>query len=358
MRTADFDFPLPQELIAQHPAPQRDQSRLLVFHRPDGALTHGRFSELPNHLAAGDVLVLNDTRVIPARLHGTNARTGGAFEVLLLEENAPNDWWALVRPGKRAKVGAKIVLRRLDGQPSSIQAEVLDKGDGLRHRLRFAGTSDLVRALDDLGEMPLPPYIERPAPNQTPEDKDRYQTVFATSAGSAAAPTAGLHFTTELLEKIRSKGVKVCFVTLHVGLGTFAPVRVQNLAEHVMHEEWFSLGEATASAIQTAKKAGRRVVAVGTTTVRVLESVAAQHDGEILTAQGRTRIFIHPPYRFRVVDALVTNFHLPCSTLLMLVSAFAAPGETRGRETILNAYAEAVRERYRFFSYGDAMLIL
>lgn len=358
MRTANFDFPLPQELIAQHPAPQRDQSRLLVFHRPGGALTHGRFSELPNHLAAGDVLVLNDTRVIPARLHGTNARTGGAFEVLLLEAIAPNDWWALVCPGKRAKVGAKIVLRRLDGQPSSIQAEVLDKDDGFRHRLRFEGTPDLRDALDDLGDMPLPPYIERAVASKSPEDKERYQTVFAAAAGSAAAPTAGLHFTTELLEKIRAKGVQVCFVTLHVGLGTFAPVRVQNLAEHVMHEEWFSLGAVTATAIQAAKAAGQRVIAVGTTTVRVLESVAAQHNGNIVATQGRTRIFIHPPYRFRVVDALVTNFHLPCSTLLMLVSAFAAPGETRGRETMLHAYAEAVRERYRFFSYGDAMLIL
>jgi S-adenosylmethionine:tRNA ribosyltransferase-isomerase len=358
MRTADFDFHLPQELIAQHPAPQRDQSRLLVLRRCAGTLTHERFSALPGHLTAGDVLVLNDTRVIPARLRGTNVRTGGVFEVLLLEENAPNDWWALVRPGKRARVGAKITLRRLDGQLSSIQAEVLDKGDGFRHRLRFEGTPEIGRELDGLGEMPLPPYIERPTASRSPEDKERYQTVFATAAGSAAAPTAGLHFTTELLEKIRAKGVQVCFVTLRVGLATFAPVRVENLAEHVMHEEWFSLGEATATAIHAAKKAGRRVVAVGTTSVRVLESVAAQNDGRIVPTQGRTRIFIHPPYRFRVVDALVTNFHLPCSTLLMLVSAFAAPGETRGRETVLNAYAEAIRERYRFFSYGDAMLIL
>ncbi len=358
MRTADFNFDLPQELIAQRPAPQRDQSRLLLLHRGGGRLTHGVFSDLPNHLDTGDVLVLNNTRVIPARLHGTNARTGGAFEVLLLEENAPNDWWALVRPGKRARVGAKIILRRLDGQPSPIQAEVLDKGDGFRHRLRFEGTPDLARELDALGEMPLPPYIERLAASSSPEDKTRYQTVFADQAGSAAAPTAGLHFTEALLNTIRGQGVQVCFVTLHVGLGTFAPVRVDDIAEHVMHEEWFSLGAETAATIRAAKTAGRRVIAVGTTSVRVLESVAAQSDGGIIPTQGRTRIFIHPPYRFRVVDALVTNFHLPCSTLLMLVSAFAAPGGTQGRKTILSAYVEAIRERYRFFSYGDAMLIV
>ncbi len=358
MRTVDFNFDLPQELIAQRPAPQRDQSRLLLLRRDGGRLAHGVFSDLPNHLDAGDVLVLNNTRVIPARLHGTNARTGGAFEVLLLEENAPNDWWALVRPGKRARVGSKIILRRLDGRPSPIQAEVLDKGYGFRHRRRFVGTPDLARELDALGDMRLPPYIERSDAGKGLEDKTRYQTVFADQAGSAAAPTAGLHFTEALLNTIRAQGVQVCFVTLHVGLGTFAPVRVDDLAEHVMHEEWFSLSAATAATIRAAKTAGRRVVAVGTTSVRVLESVAGQYDGGIIPTQGRTRIFIHPPFRFRVVDALVTNFHLPCSTLLMLVSAFAAPGGMQGRGTILSAYAEAIRERYRFFSYGDAMLIV
>jgi S-adenosylmethionine:tRNA ribosyltransferase-isomerase len=358
MQTADFDFNLPQELIAQHPSPRRDQSRLLVLERNSGGMAHRQFADLPDYLRAGDVLVLNDTRVIPARIHGANARTGGVFEVLLLEENAPNDWWALLRPGKRARVGTRITLRDRTGRATDICAEVVDKGDGLQHRVRFEGTPDLACVLDSCGQMPLPPYISRPGRSDESEDRQRYQTVFATVPGSAAAPTAGLHFTEELLGRIRDLGVNVCFVTLHVGLGTFAPVRVENLAGHVMHEERFELGDAAATAIRRAKADGQRIVAVGTTSVRVLETVAARHDGQIVPMSGRTRIFIHPPYRFHVVDALVTNFHLPGSTLLMLACAFAAPGEIRGRELLLRAYAEAVRRRYRFFSYGDAMLIL
>lgn len=358
MRTADFDYPLPAELIAQEPAAQRDRSRLLVLPRATGQLAHRQFRDLPAFLRAGDVLVLNNSRVLPARLRGNNARSGGEFEILLLEENSFNDWWTMMRPGKRARVGTEIILRTLRGEPSLIRAQVLEVNAEGHRRLRFNGSSDIVENLEVLGEVPLPPYIERPSPNQRPDDRERYQTVYAQPVGSVAAPTAGLHFTDKLLDEIRARGVEIGYVTLHVGLGTFAPVKAEELSDHFMHEERFVVEEHPARLIQAAKAEGRRVVAVGTTVVRVLESVAAAHEGCVVAGTGRTRIFIHPPYPFRVVDALVTNFHLPCSTLLMLVSAFAAPGETRGREMVLAAYAEAVRERYRFFSYGDAMLIL
>jgi len=302
--------------------------------------------------------VLNDSRVIPARLRGINARSGGGFEMLLLEENAPNDWWAMVRPGKRARIGTEILLKRLSGEVSGQQARVTGINEEGHRRLLFSGADDIAGTLNDLGEVPLPPYIERAAPNLRADDRERYQTVYARAAGSVAAPTAGLHFTPPLLEAIRARGVEVCQVTLHVGMGTFAPVKAETLNAHVMHEERFVVEEETARRINTAKETGRRVIAVGTTSVRVLESVAAQHGGCMVAGEGRTRIFIYPPCRFQVADALLTNFHLPCSTLLMLVSALAAPGETRGREMMLRAYAEAVRLRYRFFSYGDAMLIL
>jgi S-adenosylmethionine:tRNA ribosyltransferase-isomerase len=356
VRTADFNFTLPPELIAQQPAPSRDGSRLLVLHRPDGRIEHRKFSDLPEFLRDGDVLVLNNSRVIPARLRGANAKTGGKFEMLLLEENALNDWWAMLRPGKNARIGTQIILRDTNGQPSTILATVTGVNDEGHRRLKISGTPDLRRELDSLGEIPLPPYIERS--RLQAEDRDRYQTVFAKFAGSIAAPTAGLHFTKKLLDEIRARGVKVCFVTLHVGLGTFAPVKAETPAEHQMHAEQFELGEATALAVNKAKKSGQRVIAVGTTSVRVLESVAAQNHGKVNAGKGKTSIFIHPPGNFKIVDALLTNFHLPCSTLLMLISAFAAPGGIRGRETVLSAYAEAIRERYRFFSYGDAMLIL
>lgn len=356
MRTADFDFALPTELIAQNPAPRRDGSRLLVLHRGDGRIEHRKFPDFLEFPRAGDVLVLNNSRVIPARLHGVNAKSGGKFEILLLEENTPNDWWAMLRPAKSARIGTQIVLCEPNGAPAEMTATVLDTNSDGHRRLKFSGTGNLRDDLDSLGEMPLPPYIHRDEPRA--EDKKRYQTVFAKTDGSVAAPTASLHFTPELLEKIRARSVKICFVTLHVGPGTFSPVKTENLSEHKMHKERFELGEETVRAISEAKKSGNRIFAAGTTTVRVLETVAAQNAGKLNVHAGKTNIFIFPPFRFQIVDALLTNFHLPHSTLLMLASAFATPGELRGREMILATYGEAIRERYRFFSYGDAMLIL
>jgi S-adenosylmethionine:tRNA ribosyltransferase-isomerase len=357
MRTADFHFNLPPELIAQQPAARRDGSRLLVLARKSGKVEHRQFSDLPGFFQSGEVLVLNNSRVIPARLHGANAKTGGQFEILLLEENARNDWWAMLRPGKRAKIGTQIQLLAKTGARTKVVAKVTAVNDEGHRRLQFSGTENLFTELDKLGELPLPPYIERHGELAT--DRERYQTVFAEPAGSVAAPTAALHFTPELLEKIRARGVKICFVTLHVGAGTFLPVKTTNVTEHKMHAERFELGAETVSAVNTAKESGRRVIAVGTTTVRTLETVARQNKGTLNVYTGKTDIFLFPPAEFQIVDALLTNFHLPESTLLMLVSAFAAPGERfRGRDLVLAAYAEAIRERYRFFSYGDAMLIL
>ena len=280
--------------------------------------------------------------------------------MLLLEENEPNDWWAMLRPGKSARIGTEILVRPSAPAGGQIQlsAIVMEKNSEGHCRLRFTGQNDIKNLLEKIGEVPLPPYIVRKNSGQLPEDKERYQTVFAHSNGSVAAPTAGLHFTDEILHQIRALGVKICFVTLHVGPGTFLPVKAENLFEHKMHEERFELDEETVRAVNEAKKSGARVIAAGTTTVRVLESVAARNAGKLNIYAGKTNIFIFPPYRFKIVDSLLTNFHLPCSTLLMLASAFATPGEIHGREMILSAYAEAIRERYRFFSYGDAMLIL
>ena len=356
MRTADFDFKLPPELIAQHPALKRDASRLLVLHRTENRVDHRRFPDLLDFLRPSDVLVLNNSRVIPARLRGVNAKTGGKFEVLLLEENEQNDWWTMMRPGKPARIGAQIIFSGADGKPDEVHAAVVETNYEGRRRLQFFSTPDISRELDRLGEVPLPPYIERDV--QHPEDKERYQTVFARTDGSVAAPTAGLHFTPELLERIRARGVEICFITLHVGPGTFQPVKTELLAGHKMHEERFELREETANLINAAKSSGRRVIAIGTTTVRVLETVASQNNGKLVKTTGKTGIFIYPPFSFQVVDALLTNFHLPRSTLLMLVSAFASPGETCGRKMVLRAYAEAIHEGYCFFSYGDAMLIL
>ncbi len=358
MQTSDFDFSLPPELIAQSPAPARDQSRLLVLQRATQKLAHRFFPDLLDYLRPGDVLVLNNSRVIPARLRGVNASTGGQFEILLLEENSTNDWWVMLRPGKRARVGTEIILRDTASKSTGIRAKVVATNDEGHRRLEFSGTPSIRDALDALGEIPLPPYIERKNSADLADDKIRYQTVYAAPPGSVAAPTAGLHFTEVLLEKIRVLGVRACFVTLHVGLGTFAPVKDESLAGHVMHEERYEVGEETTRLVNEAKTVGNRVIAVGTTSVRVLESVAAQHHGKIVSGSGRTRIFIYPPYRFQIVDVLLTNFHLPRSTLLMLVSAFASPGVTTGRDLVLSAYAEAIRERYRFFSYGDAMLLI
>lgn len=363
MFTTEFDFHLPHELIAQRPASHRDQSRLLVLNRDSGQLAHRRFRELVNFLRPGDILVLNDSRVIPARLRGANSQTGGQFEILLLEEVSHNDWWAMLRPGKRARVGTHISIRNNLGAKTSIGAAVMETNEEGHRRIRFDSPENILHLLDTLGEVPLPPYISRTDAREMESDRARYQTVFAESPGSVAAPTAGLHFTKTVLNEIRSRNVHVCFLTLHVGLGTFAPVKAERLSAHKMHEERFEIPESTAQIVNEAKHEGRRVIAVGTTTLRVLESSANKWENESSVARveagsGRTRIFIYPPYDFKIVDALLTNFHLPRSTLLMLVSAFAAPNETRGRDLILSAYAQAIEQRCRFFSYGDAMLIV
>lgn len=375
MLTADFDFDLPGELIAQYPTPQRDTSRLLVLRRNNGETKHRQFRDLLHYLQQGDVLVLNDSRVIPARLRAINPKTGGTFEVLLLEENSRNDWWAMMRPAKRARIGTELTLVALRGERSGISATVIGTNAEGHRRLKFqcvasgplANDFDISNTLDELGEVPLPPYIKRaernterdaPTPRESLEDRTRYQTVYACEQGSVAAPTAGLHFTEGLLNEIRARGVHICSVTLHVGLGTFAPVKAERVEEHVMHYERFHVSSEAVAEITRAKAEKRRVITVGTTSVRVLESVAREHEGKIVAGSGRTNIFIYPPFHFRIVDALITNFHLPRSTLLMLVSAFASPGDISGREEILAAYAEAVQQRYRFFSYGDAMLIL
>ncbi len=357
MRTADFDFSLPPELVAQSPAPARDGSRLLVLNRKDQRVEHRQFRDVLDYFRAGDVLVLNNSRVIRARLRGHKPASGGQVELLLVEKVALNKWWTILRPGKRVRAGTEIQLLTNAGSASPVRAVVSEKNAEGHCCVRFTGTSNIFDELETHGEIPLPPYIERAVGT---DDEARYQTVFAQPAGSVAAPTAGLHFTPQLLDELRARAVQIHFVTLHVGLGTFAPVKADDLAEHVMHEERFELPADTADAVNAAKREGRRIIAVGTTTVRVLESAAALStlNTQLSTLRSRTRIFIHPPFQFRVVDALLTNFHLPQSTLLMLVSAFTSPGELRGRELILAAYAEAVRERYRFFSYGDAMLIL
>ena len=358
MRTLDFDYFLPPELIAQVPAPVRDASRLLVLHRDSGQIEHRRFTDLLAFLQQGDVLVLNNSRVIPARLRGVNAKTGGQFELLLLEELGLNDWWVMLRPGKRAREGTRILLKKSDQSLTSIEATVIDKNEEGHRRVVFKGVPNILDITNELGEVPLPPYIQRNDSADLRHDTDRYQTVYARPPGSVAAPTAGLHFTQTFLEQIRERGVLVRFVTLHVGLGTFAPVKAEELSAHTMHEERYEIGNETAEAINRARANKQKVIAVGTTSLRVLETVGHDSAGMIQPGRGRTRIFIYPPCQFKTVDALLTNFHLPRSTLVMLVSAFAAPGKTTGRETILAAYAEAIQKRYRFFSYGDAMLIV
>ena len=355
MRTSDFDYTLPEALIAQKPSPERDQSRLLVLDRALGTITHRScFRALVEYLRSGDLLILNNSRVMPARLRGHKCASGGEIEVLLLEETARNNWWTLLRPGKRVRSGTRIMFAG-SGPNRSAEALVLEKNAEGHCRLLFSGVDDVRTLIEEIGEIPLPPYIDRRA---EPADRERYQTVFAQSTGSVAAPTAGLHFTNDLITRIKALGVETHYITLHVGLGTFAPVKADRIEKHIMHDERFVLSAASADAINAAKRSGRRVIAVGTTTVRVLESVALANAGLLTATTGRTRIFIYPPFQFQIVDALLTNFHLPQSTLLMLVSAFAAPGQTSGRDLILHAYAEAVREQYRFFSYGDAMLIL
>lgn len=331
---------MPEELIAQHPVEPRDTSRLLTLDKITGEVVHkAHFYELLEELNAGDVLVFNDTKVIPARLYGQRAESGGKVEVLLLTPAGESFWECLVKPGKKCPIGQVIVFdERLKGI-------VTDKTDFGGRIIKFECTGVFDEVIQDIGEMPLPPYI-----HEKLEDKDRYQTVYAKEKGSAAAPTAGLHFTPELLEKIKAKGVEMEFVTLHVGLGTFRPVSADSIEDHQMHSEFYVVHKDTADRINAAKAAGRRIVAVGTTSVRTLES-ASTEEGVLQATSGWTQIFIYPGYKFKMVDALVTNFHLPQSTLLMLISALA------GREHCLAAYEEAVRERYRFFSFGDAMFI-
>ena len=338
MRTDEFDYHLPPELIAQRPADHRDRSRLLVVDRGSGDLAHRHFADLPEYLRAGDTLVVNDSRVLPARLKGTRLASGGAVELLLLQELGPDRWLALSRPAKRLRPGDRLAF-------GSLAAMVEEEREEGMRVVRFeAGARPLRSWLEEVGELPLPPYIhERPA------DPERYQTVYAREAGSVAAPTAGLHFTPELLSLLGERGVQVAAVTLHVGLGTFRPVHAEEIAGHTMHAEYGVLPAETAAALVATRERGGRVVAVGTTAVRVLESAALV--GQDTAWSGWTDIFIYPGFRFRAVDALITNFHLPRSTLLMLVSAFA------GKELIDRAYAVAVAERYRFFSFGDAMLI-
>lgn len=341
MKKSDFYFDLPESLIAQTPIEQRDGSRMLHLDRASGAVEHKHFYDLPDFLRAGDCLVLNNSRVLPARLIGTR-KTGGTVEVLLLKNIEENRWECLTRPGRKTRTGEQIFFGE-NNELSATIAEVLPDGNRL---VDFEYEGIFLEVLEKLGRMPLPPYIKEEL-----NDPERYQTVYSKELGSAAAPTAGLHFTEELLEKIRAKGVKVCFVTLHVGLGTFRPVKEDEIEDHDMHSEFCIIPPVTAEAINETKAAGGRVICVGTTSCRTVESFA-EPDGSVQPQSGWTNIFIYPGYRFKCMDGLVTNFHLPESTLIMLVSAFA------GRENILSAYKEAVSEKYRFFSFGDAMLIV
>lgn len=338
MKLSDFTYDLPEELIAQTPVEPRDSSRLMVYDKQTGAVEHHHFYEIVDELEKGDVLVFNDTRVIPARLYGHREQTGGKVEVLLLSPKGQDRWEVLVKPGKKALPGTVIVFS------DTLRCTVLDKTDFGGRIVEFSYDGLFDEQIEAVGEMPLPPYI-----HEKLEEKERYQTVYAREKGSAAAPTAGLHFTPALLEKIRQKGVELVFVTLHVGLGTFRPVSVETIEDHHMHREWYTVTEEAAQKINCAKESGRRVIAVGTTSVRTLES--AGQSGRIVPGSAWTEIFIYPGYTFRILDGLITNFHLPQSTLLMLISALS------DREKILHAYEIAVQERYRFFSFGDAMFI-
>lgn len=340
MKRQDFYYELPEELIAQDPLEDRSSSRLLVLDKETGAFSHHVFKEITEYLHEGDCLVINDTKVIPARLIGSKVETNAKIEVLLLKRKENNVWETLVKPGKKAKVGAKISFG--DGLLMGEVIDVVEEGNRL---IKFDFDGIFEEILDQLGQMPLPPYITHQL-----EDKNRYQTVYAKYEGSAAAPTAGLHFTTELLQELEQKGVDIAYVTLHVGLGTFRPVKVDNLKEHHMHSEYYQVTREAADKINKAKENGHRVVCVGTTSCRTVES-ACDENGHMEECCDNTEIFIYPGYRFKVLDALITNFHLPESTLVMLVSALA------GREHVLAAYEEAVKEKYRFFSFGDAMLI-
>lgn len=340
MKVKDFNFDLPEELIAQHPAEKRDHSRLLVLDRKTGSIEHKIFRDILDYLNPGDCLVLNNTRVLPARLIGHKEDTMGKMEFLLLKRIDKNRWETLVKPGKRAKIGSKFVFGN-----GELRAEVKDIGEDGSRIVEFQYEGIFEEVLDKLGEMPLPPYI-----TEKLEEKERYQTVYSKEPGSAAAPTAGLHFTEELLSEIKAKGINVAFVTLHVGLGTFRPVKAETIEEHHMHSEYYTMSKETAEIINKTKENGNRVIGVGTTSCRTIESIADEN-GKVRECSGWTEIFIFPGYKFKVLDALITNFHLPESTLIMLVSALA------GQENIMNAYKTAVEDKYRFFSFGDAMFI-
>ena len=341
MNISDFDYELPNELIAQTPLEKRDSSRLLVLNKDNGNVTHKHFIDIIDYLKKGDVLVLNNTKVIPARLIGEKEETGAVIEILLLKDLGNDTWECLSKPAKRLKIGTIVSFG--DG---SLKAEVVEKKDeGICHvKLIYNGI--LMEILDKLGTMPLPPYI-----HEKLKDQDRYQTVYAKISGSAAAPTAGLHFTENLLTEIKNKGIIVTYVTLHVGLGTFRPVEVDNILEHHMHSEYYVMDEETAEILNKAKDDGRRIIAVGTTSTRTLETIASNNNGRFKASSGDTNIFIYPGYEFKGIDCLITNFHLPKSTLVMLVSALA------GRDNILNAYKNAIDNKYRFFSFGDSMFI-
>ncbi|BFH61216.1 tRNA preQ1(34) S-adenosylmethionine ribosyltransferase-isomerase QueA [Paenibacillus azoreducens] len=341
MNVEMYDFDLPEELIAQTPLLERTASRLLTLNKRSGAIAHHTFKDIVDQLQSGDTLVLNDTRVIPARLFGIKEDTGAKAEVLLLKNLGEDRWEALVKPGKKLKTGSVIVFG------DELKATVEEEGDMGERVLKFSYQGIFQEILDRLGQMPLPPYIKEKL-----DDRERYQTVYSRNEGSAAAPTAGLHFTKELLEEIRRKGVTIAYLTLHVGLGTFRPISVDRIEDHVMHSEYYSISQETVDILNAARARGGRIIAVGTTSCRTLETVGSRYmDGPLEACSGWTDIFIYPGYEFKVVDALITNFHLPKSTLVMLVSALA------GREHILHAYEEAIKEKYRFFSFGDAMFI-
>lgn len=341
MKTSDFYYDLPKELIAQTPIEPRDSSRLLVLGRESGNIEHKHFYDVLDYLNENDCLIINDSRVLPARIYGNKKQSGGKVEFLLLKQIENNTWETLTKPGRKAKPGDEFIFG--DGLMSCVVKDIVEDGNRI---VEFKCKDNFYSTLDKLGQMPLPPYI-----TEKLKDKERYQTVYSHELGSAAAPTAGLHFTNELLQKIKEKGVKIGKVTLHVGLGTFRPVKVDDVTKHVMHSEHYEVPEETAQLISQTKKNGGRVIAVGTTSCRTLESVAHKY-GEVIAAHGDTSIFIYPGFEFKVLDGLITNFHLPESTLIMLVSAFA------GFDNIMNAYKVAVEEKYRFFSFGDAMLIL
>ena len=340
MKVSDFDFYLPEELIAQHPLEKRDASRLMVLDKKTGNIEHKSFHDVIDYLNEGDTLVLNNTRVMPARLIGEKENTGGKIEFLLLKRIEGDKWECLAKPGKRAKIGQRFTFGE-----GKLKCEVVDIVEEGNRVIEFSYDGIFEQVLDELGEMPLPPYI-----TERLEDRERYQTVYSKEKGSAAAPTAGLHFTEELLKEIKAKGINIAYLTLHVGLGTFRPVKVDDVNEHIMHSEFYHLDKENADIINETKKRGNKVIAVGTTSTRTLETIGDEN-GFVREQSGWTDIFLYPGYKYKVIDELITNFHLPESTLIMLVSALA------GKENVMNAYNEAVKERYRFFSFGDSMLI-